>query len=403
MHSRRLFLKGVAAGAAGAAGTSAVAGTLLASGPSALAAGDPASCAPDSPAPLASPRAGWNIYDAEAIDPVHLASLEALRPTILRWFVSWDRHHLLDQGQTDGIPAPPDWLNNSYRAFLDLCRASPANPRGTTLVVQFHCKEPGWTGDGWPSSRPGVSWARNDRWLGAMYPDRFGIGPTYGVFAKSLRGAIDALGIDAHYGAWNEADLRTSVGLHYAVQNFVDPWSVNPFDLVQGAPYQNWSGGAGALWQELHAQLPGASMTTSGILFPEWIARTAPIGGVGVVDVHLYDASSTPQQYVARVEDQVVAWDAATPWLPKRRVVMGEAADDFGRAHTVASAAWLWQRHEALSQANENPASPLYGRYLGMCAHSGQSTPGEPTPWQLAPTDPAAAWWQYSAAYAAHT
>lgn len=402
MHSRRDFLKGAALGTAGVAGSSAVVGGLLASSPHAVAADD-AACPPTTPTAPTSPRAGWNLYDYEAIDPAQLAAMRDLRPTILRWFISWDRHHLLAPDQTDGIPAPPDWLNGPFRPFLDLCRASAGNPRGTTLVVQFHCKEPGWTGDDWPASCPGVTWARNDRWLGAMYPDRFGIGPSYGIFVKSLESAISALGIEAHYGAWNEADLRVSVGVPHAVESFVEPWKVNPFDLAQGAPYQNWSGGAGSLWRELHAQLPGASMTTSGILFPEWISRTAQLAEVGLIDVHLYDASSTPLQYVARIEDQVDAWDAAAPTLPRRRVVLGEAADDFGRPHTVASAAWLWQRHEALSQANENPASPLHGRYVGMCAHSGEGSPSAPTPWQLAPTDPAAAWWQYNPAYATYT
>lgn len=401
MNSRRDFLKGVAAGAAGAAGSSAIAGSVLASIPTAQATD--AACVPTPPAGPTSPRAGWNLYDHEAIDPVHIAALRQQRPTILRWFVSWDRHHLLEAGQTDGIPAPPDWLNGPFREFLDECRPTASNPRGTSLIVQFHCKQPGWEGDGWPSSRPGVTWARNDRWLGGMYPDRFGVAATYGVFVQSLRGAIDALGIDAHYGAWNEADLRTSVGVRYAVQNFVEPWDVNPFNLTQGAPYQNWSGGAGALWRELHTQLPGASLTTSGLIFPEWMQRTAPFGEVGVIDLHLYDASSDTQQYVARCEDRVQAWDDLAPGLPRRKIVLGEAADDFGLAHTVASAAWLWQRHEALSQANENPASPFYGRYLGMCGHSGQGSPGLPTPWQLAPTDPAAAWWQYNPAYASST
>ncbi|MBX7159178.1 MAG: hypothetical protein K1X95_02705 [Acidimicrobiia bacterium] len=403
MQSRRLFLKGVAAGAASAAGMSAVGGGLLAASPAAQAADDPA-CAPQiAPTPTASPRAGWNVYDSEAIDPVHLSALQQLRPTILRWFVSWDRHHILGADEADGIPAPPDWLNGPYRAFLDLCQASTANPRGTTLVVQFTCKEPGWTGDGWPTGRPGTTWARKDRWLGSMYPDRYGIAPTYGAFVRSVKAAMDELGIDAHYGAWNEPDLRTSVGVRYATQNFVEPWAVNPFDLARGAPYHNWSGGAGPLWQELHAQLPGSSMTTSGIIFPEWITRTAELAGVGVIDIHLYDASSDPQQYVTRCEEQVQAWDDAAPGLARRKVLLGEAATDFALAHTVSSAAWLWQRHEALSQANENSASPLYGRYLGMCSHSGKSTADAPAPWQLAPTDPAAGWWQYNPAYASFT
>lgn len=399
MHSRRDFLRGVAAGAAG---SSVVTGGLLASGPTARAT-DEGPCVPPPPASPTSPRAGWLVSDTEAADPAHILALQRVRPTILRWFVSWDRHHLLQPDQTDGIPAPPDWLGGPYRAFLDLCRPSAANPRGTTLIVQFLCKAPGWTGDGWPWKRPGATWARSDRWLGAMYPDRFGIGPTYGVFVRSLKDTLDTLGIDAHYGAWNEADLRGSFGQRAAVQNFVEPWDVNPFDLVRGAPYANWSGGAGTLWRELHDQLPGASMTTSGILFPDWIQRTAPIDNVAVIDVHLYDAASAPAEYVARVEDRVREWDDAAPTHARRNVVLGEAASDFGNAHTVASAAWLWQRHEALSQANGNPASPLFGRYLGMCSLSGQATPGEPSPWQLEPTDPAAAWWQYSPEYAAYT
>lgn len=402
MSSRRSFIKGVAAGAAGVAGASALTGGILTPAPTASAATD-ATCEVASVTPPSSPRAGWNVYDSDAIEPLHLTALETQRPTIVRWFVSWDRHHLLDHGQTDGLPAPPDWLNGPYRAFLDLCTASAANPRGTTLVIQFTCKQPGWEGDGWPASRPGVTWARKDRWLGSMYPDRFGIGPTYGAFVRSLKDAVDALGVDAFYGAWNEPDLRTSLGAGGAVPNFVDPWSVNPFDLLQGAPYENWTGGAGALWSELHAQMPGASMTTNGIHFPDWITSTAQLGGVGVIDVHLYDASSTPQRYVAQVEDHVDAWDAAAPMLPRRKVLLGEAADDFGLAHTLAAATWLWQRHEALSQANENPASPLHGRYVGMCSHSGQATPSQPTPWQLPATDPAAGWWQYSPDYAAHT
>lgn len=400
MHSRRDFLKGLAGGAAAAAAastpiSSAVAATLA---PENTTPGAP-TCG--SVTPGVSPRAGWNIYDFEAIDPTHMASMRALRPTILRWFVSWDRYHLQPStGATGGVVSPPNWLASPYKAFFQELAPSTANPRGTTLVVQMQVKSPSWEGDNYPSLNPGTKWTRSDQFFGRQYPERFGVASTYGAFVKSLDAALASLNVSVIWEAWNEADLRGQIGVVGAAENFLDPWYVNPFNLVTGVPWYYWSGGAGDMWRSLHQQLPNAAWGSSGLIKPNWIQRTAQFTEVNHVSLHRYYPYGriTALDYVKDIENLVTTWDKAAPGLPKRKVFLGECGlESINQNTDLAFAATLYRRHEALSQANENPASPLFGRYVGTVAHNGG--PGTKTSWQLDPADPAAAWWQYKSQY----
>lgn len=342
------------------------------------------------------------MYDHDAVSATHVAALKALRPTILRWFLSWDRYHLQPQGGgTGGIAPQPDWLGGPYKGFFSELAPSAANPRGTTLVVQMQVKGPNWDGDNWPSQVPGAKWARTDGFFGRQYPDRFGIEPTYGAFVRKLNSVLESLNVSVIWEAWNEADLRGQLGVVGAAENFLDPWSVNPFNLFTGVPWYYWSGGAGSLWRSLHQQAPGAAWGSSGMIMPNWTQRTAQFPEVTHIDLHRYYPYGriTAQNYVKDIENLATTWDKAAPGLPKRKVFIGECGlESLDQQTDLPFSATLYRRHEALSQANENPASPLYGRFLGTIAHSGGRN-GEKMPWQLAPTDPAAAWWQYKAQY----
>lgn len=391
-------MKGIAAGAATAAASPigyAAAATLA---PENQTPGG-ADCSPVVSA--GSPRAGWNVYDQEAIDPNHMTSLRALRPTIVRWLVSWDRYHTQPYGGGSGGIAPqPNWLGGPYKAFFEELAPSTANPRGTTLVIQMYVKSSSWEGDNYPSHNPGTKWARTDQFFGRLYPDRFGIGPTYGAFVRNLDAVLASLKVKVIWEAWNEADLRTQIGAITAVDNFLEPWSVNPFNWVQGIPYFYWSGGAGELWHSLYQQLPGAAWASSGLIKPSWIQRTAQFTELSHVSLHRYYpyGQITAAKYVKDIEALVTNWDKAAPHLPKRKVFLGECGLSSLTQNTdLPFAATLFRRHEALSQANENAASPLYGRYVGTIAHSGG--PDVKKSWQLGPTDPAAAWWQYKPQY----
>ena len=77
------------------------------------------------------------------------------------------------------------------------------------------------------------------------------------------------------------------------------------------------------------------------------------------------------------------------------------SAGDASLTTNLPFAATLYRRHEALSQANEDSASALFGRYVGTVAHMGG--PGTKTSWELDPSDPAAAWWQYKSQYEQYT
>jgi len=398
--SRRDFLKGIALGAAGAA----TAGLLQSPAAAGATRRTPDLRAPGSPdsnaQPSDTPRAGWCIYDQAFASQAHLSALKEQRPTIVRWFLSWDRYHLQSSGsRTDGIAPLPDW--SGYATAFDLCRPSTQHPRGTLLVVQMQCKEPNWTGDAMPSVSPGTRWARGDGWFGRMYPDRFGVPDTYGAFVNRLSSTLSRAGVDHVFGAWNEVDLRTSITAPPwagAVENFLDPWSVNPFNLVNGMPFFHWSGGCGEMYHDLYRSLPMAKWSTSGIYFPNWLKRTAAFGEVSHIDMHLYGTEPVAD-YVKRVEALALQWDAAAPNLPKRRFFIGEGARDSVRdTHDLAGAVWLYERHQALVRANANAASPLYGRYIGFAAHTGGG--GTTSCWQLPGTDPAASWWQYKADYA---
>lgn len=347
------------------------------------------------------PRYGWSVFDFEALDPAQMTALRAHRPTMLRWFVSWDRYHLQpNTGGTGSIIAPPDWLASPYKAFFEQMLPSSANPRGTTLIVQMLVKSPSWEGDWYPFYNPGTKWARNDKYFGRQYPDRFGVAPTYGAFVQKLDAALRSVGVDVIWEAWNEADLRSTIGP--LGPNFLDPWYVNPFNLVSGVPYFYWSGGAGPMWQSLHQQLPGAAWGSSGLIWPSWIQRTAQFPEVGYIDLHRYYlyGQLTAQAYVKDIENLVAVWDKAAPGLPKRKVFLGECGLGSIKQDTdLAFAATLYRRHVALTKANSDPTSTLYGRYVGTIAHNGG--PGCRSTWQLSPTDPAAAWWQYKPQYEA--
>lgn len=402
LHSRRDLLKGIAAGAAAAVAApmgAAIGATVT---PENQTPGS-ADCTPV--VGSGSPRAGWCVYDHSAIDAAHFAALRALRPTILRWFVSWDRYHLQPRsGGNGGLVAPPDWLNGPYREFFEELAPSTLNPRGTTLVVQMQVKGPSWEGDSQPSQNPGTKWARWDQFYGRQYPDRFGVAATYGAFVKGLDAALAPMNVDVIWEAWNEADLRGQLGASGAAENFLDPWYVNPFNLFNGVPWYYWSGGAGELWHSLYQQLPRAGWGTSGLVKPNWVQRTAQFPEVGYLGLHRYFpyGAITATNFVKDIEKMVTAWDQAAPHLPKRKVFLGEC----GIGTTVQDtnlqfAATLFRRHEALSQANEDPASPLYGRYVGTTAHSGGR--GVRSTWELDPADPAAAWWQYKSGYEQYT
>lgn len=400
MHSRRDFLKGLAGGAAAAAAAATPIGTALA------ATVTPENTTPGSAdcgtvVPGGSPRAGWNVYDSDVISPVHMASLRALRPTILRWFLAWDRYHLQPPGGGNGGIAPlPNWLASPYKALFQELTPSAANPRGTTLVVQMHAKGGSWEGDMYPAVNPGAKWARSDQFFGRQYPDRFGVEATYGAFVKNLNAALASMNVNVIWEAWNEADLRTQFGVRGAAENFLDPWAVNPFDLMRGTPYFAWSGGAGAMWRSLYQQLPNAAWGSSGLIMPNWVQRTAQFPELNHLGLHRYlpYGQVTALNFVKDIENMVTTWDKAAPGLPRRKVFLGECGIDPNAQNTdVAFAATLYRRHEALSQANENPSSPLYGRYIGTIAHNGGK--GTKASWELAATDPAAAWWQYKSDY----
>lgn len=398
MQTRREFLKGVAGGAAAAAAAATPMGA-------ALAAAVPENTTPgkaDAAAAPASetPRFGWCLYDNEAIHPAHMAAVRTYKPTILRWFLSWDRHHIHPSGGgTGGIAPQPDWLGGPHKEFFKQLLPSPANPLGTTLVVQMQVKSSSWEGDWYPVQNPGTKWARNDRFFGRMYPDRFGIPATYGAFVKTLDTALRSLGVTVIWEAWNEADLRSTVG-PLAAENYLDPWYVNPFNLWMGVPYYFWSGGAGPMWHSLYQQLPTAKWASSGLIKPNWIQRTAQFGELNHIDLHYYRlyGQSNAQKYVSEVENLVSKWDNAAPGLPKRKVFIGECGlESLNQNTDVRFAATLYRRHVALSKAHTTVTSPLYGRYVGTIAHNGGV--GCKSTWQLPLGDPAAAWWQYKSQY----
>lgn len=372
-----------------------MAGVSLLGAPGLLGAASPAGA---SSAGAAVVRTGWNVYDGEINDEAHRAAVIELKPTMIRWFVAWDRWHLITGSGGFPPPAPSNlWRAGDFAETFELLKPSAANPAGTKLIVQIEAKHNNWMGDLRPWPTPGTMWAKPAKWFGPLYPHD--PDASYGEFVRDLKEALNDAGVESSFGAWNEPDLRRSpfLALTSNVQNFTYPWAVKPFDFYRGWPLHAWTGGAQEKWQELHDQLPDEMWTTSGITHDAWIQHTAQVSGIGVLDIHAYFSESSSAASVAKVRGEVAKWDAALggTGLP---FFVGETADRSVRANTdVRQAARVFQRHSLLLQESNDPSSPLFGRYLGTTIHA-----LDHAAWEIDLDDPAAAWWDYDPAYDEH-
>lgn len=406
------------------------------------------------------PRAGWCVYDQDIVTPKHLAALQSAKPTLIRWFLSWDRFHTLTSAAASIPPDPPEkqrqlWSTakavpdaGGYYGFGNLwplLLPSAANPRGTRLVVQMNIRDRrNWAGDNWPAGKPGTTWARTDlsvpfssSWSpGREYPNVAGIGieKSYAAFVQELDVFLANRGLDYTFGAWNEIDLMDKKwGGGYAQQNYLDPWYVS-----DETPWFGWSGGSKTLYDQLFASRGTKNWTSSGVVYREWMTPTIK-QRVSEIDLHLYcdnaklriDANGK-NLWRPRLTDQIVikypwpsttstsldylnGWDdaCAKAGKPKLPFFIGETGPTGGgyvndRQEFLKQCARLYWRHQDLKtwSASTAPAdAQFYGRYLGMASHIFCGTGSSPRAvWDYFADDPLLpvflTWWNWHPEYA---
>lgn len=288
---------------------------------------------------------GWCCYDSELADPGHVAAVTRLRPKVVRWFLSVDRHVITNS------PTIFPWAARYGAAFAALAAA------GTPLVVQFQMKRPDWTA-GDPGNLTGASaWKAAPRAGWPASPETKWL-----PFVDTVRQALDDAGVNViGVGAWNEPDWRTC----WPWENRAAPtsewlsgqlllWPVPP-----AGPF-GWTGGHKRL-SDLRALRPWTWTSDGvGLVSADWLARTAADPTVSLIDVHVYGGTSLSNAlgYSCQVVD---AFDQArSVRLP---IVVGEYGDDAnGTPYTIEWRDRALQYAAALEQKYP-------GRLVGVCAH----------------------------------
>lgn len=245
-------------------------------------------------------KVGWCVYSFEACSPRHLGMLQKCKPSIIRWFIEWDRHDIVKNGQS-----LRKYNIEKYKPFFELCAK-----QNITLIVQIWVKERLWNGDG----NGGTQWAKPDKLTN--YPAN--IDQSYGTFVRELVDFMSNCGIpdkNIILEAWNEPDLLW--GVAGSPPNYHEPWKV-----LSKKGFSKWTGGSGEKWQQLHTVLKNTHTDirwangSVGIheRYNSWIKPTYQIPQVTILDLHYYLWScKTAQEYCDSLDKIIQRWDRELP------------------------------------------------------------------------------------------
>lgn len=307
---------------------------------------------------------GWCCYDSQLGEATHIEAVRRLRPRVVRWFCSVDRHVITNSATAMA------WQERYGQAWQAIAES------GATLVVQLQMKRPDWTaGDsgnlvgasGWKAG-PRKGWLAdpNAKWV---------------PFVRGLAAALAAHPIArVWWGAWNEPDWRIDWPWNRPKSsNAPAPtteweqgqwlwWPVPP-----AAPF-GWSGGHARL-MELRLMVPELTWTSDGVTAAsaEWLALTAADPTVSVIDVHTYQGGRVDDD-LAQVRSVVDAFDAVR--VDELAIVVGEYGDDASRGTPYSTE---WRDRSLRFVAALESAWP--GRVAGVAAHI--QGPHAPALWQI--------------------
>lgn len=249
---------------------------------------------------ISEPFKGWCVYTYEASSEKHLEMLRTCKPTVIRWFMEWDRVDIIK----NGISLRERKLK-AFKPFFEICAQQKI-----TLIIQIWVKEGMWTGD----EEGGVSWAKPDKF--SNYPKN--ITDSYGNFVNELIQLMISCGIPKNQiilEAWNEADLLW--GVKEKTPNYHEPWK-----LFTKKGFSKWTGGSGEKWKLLHQVLKNHlsdirwANSSVGILerYKSWIKPTYQIPEISILDFHYYLWNSqSARQYCDSIAQILERWDKELP------------------------------------------------------------------------------------------
>ncbi|GIV43636.1 MAG: hypothetical protein KatS3mg035_0759 [Bacteroidia bacterium] len=302
-------------------------------------------------------KVGWCVYSFEAHSQRHLDMIQKCKPSIIRWFMEWDRHDVIKNGQS-----LRKQRLEAYKPFFELCAK-----QNITLVVQIWVKDRLWAGDG----DGGTQWAKPDKFTN--YPAN--IQQSYGTFVRELVDIMNLCGVpdkNIILEAWNEPDLLWGIP-NTNPPNYHEPWKV-----FSKKGFSKWTGGSGQKWQELHTVLGDTHKDirwangSVGIheRYSSWIAPAYNIPQITVLDLHYYLWSTkTAQEYCDSVSRIIERWDKYLPAGKKPYpFFIGECAKfSSGNEENMI----VRKEHAQMMREACTILSQKYKeRFLGMTAHA---------------------------------
>jgi hypothetical protein len=249
-----------------------------------------------------SVKYGWCVYTFGAKDTSNINAINRSKPSMIRWFVEWDRLDAKKNGNSLRT-----YHLNSFKPFF-----KSVADNNITLIVQMWVKERFWEGDG----NGGVQWAKPNKTTN--YPSD--INASYGGFVRDLIAAMKVEGVlesNIIVEGWNEPDLLWGVPDSRA--NYQEPWKV-----FSGGKkgFSKWTGGSAEKWSALHKVLntsnPNVRWSNGCVGIQEryssWIKPCYNIPEVSVLDLHYYLwQAKSAKQYCDSIDVIIERWDKLLP------------------------------------------------------------------------------------------